>query len=106
MIVALNCSSSVALLVAQPARDLDVDDDAQVAVAVALQARHALAAQRDHLARLGAGRDLDASRARRASAPRRLAPSAASGAGTSSTVIEVVALAHEALVLAHARSST
>ncbi len=69
----------LALALAQPARHLHVDDDAKVAVAVALQARHAAAAQDDDLAGLGPGRDLDSRRLGRASAPRswRRAPRAA-----------------------------
>ena len=79
VIVSANSCQQLALGVAQPPRDLHVDDDAQVAVTVALQPRHALAAQDDHLAGLGAGLDLDGRRLRRASAPRssRRAPRAA-----------------------------
>ena len=49
----------LALLGAQAARDDDVDDHAQVAAAPAAQRRHPLAAQREHLAGLGAGGELE-----------------------------------------------
>ena len=90
----------VALLLAEAARDLDVDDDAQVAVAVALEARHAAAAERQcPLAGLGAGRDLEL---RRAVERRHLEGRAERGARRRHVEDgdEVVAVAHEALVLA------
>ena len=100
MIVAAKRSSMRALLLGQAPRDLDVDDDAQVAVAVALQPRHALAAQHEHLAGLGAGGDLDGGRA----VERRHLEARAERRQRRRHVErrdQVVAVAHEALVLAH-----
>ena len=48
-----------ALLGGEPARDGDVDEDAMVAAAEALQDRHALAAQHPHLARLRPGGEVE-----------------------------------------------
>src|ERR1019366_7795158 len=90
-----------ALLVAQPARDLHVDDDAQVAVAVALQSWHPLAAQRDHLTRLRSRRDLD----RHRTVQRRHLEARAEGGQRRRHIKQgdqIVPLAHEALVVAHA----
>ena len=76
----------VALLLAQPARDLHVDDDPQVAAAGGAEAGHAMAAQRDAPRRAAcrARLDRDGSSSVGTSS---VAPSAASVAGTSSTVI-------------------
>ena len=60
------------------------------------------AAHHHGLARLRAGGELHLARRRRASAPRACAPSAASGAATSSDGHQVVAVAQEALVLGDA----
>src|SRR5579883_1062976 len=48
-----------ALLVAELAGDGDVEAHVEVAAAAPLQVRHALAAERDHRAGLGAGGDVD-----------------------------------------------
>ena len=76
----------LALLVAQPARNHDVDDHAQIAAPAAAERGHALAAQREHLARLRAGgTSTDDSPSSVGTSS--VAPSAASGAATSSAVI-------------------
>src|SRR4051794_8999653 len=91
----------VALLARQPARDRDVDDYSEVAGAPALQRRQAAAAHDDRLTRLRAGRDLERDRPverrdvdRRAERRRRRRDV--------DHRHEVLAVAQEALVLAHA----
>ena len=86
-----------ALLVAQPPRDEDVDEDSLVAAAEALQHGHAAPAQDDDLARLRAGRQLELllaveGRDRHGRAERRLRERHGDGR------VDVVALAHEPLV--------
>ena len=61
--VSVQLLQQLALLVAQAARNDDVDDHAQVPAPTATERGHALAPQRQHLARLRARRQLDRRRA-------------------------------------------
>ena len=90
----------LALLAAEAAGDDDVDDDAHVPAPSTAERGHALAAQRDDLARLRAGLELQRGVAFER---RHLQGRAESGEGSGDIYggDEVIAVAHEALVLAH-----
>jgi hypothetical protein len=99
--------SSSALLLVQAARDLHVDDRVQVAGAAApLQRRHAGAAHLDRVARLRAGRDLELDLGRRRAFERDGRPERGTRRRNVDDRDEVVAFAHEALVLEHVATST
>ena len=87
MIVSLKLLEQLALLVAEAARDLDVDDDAQIAVAVALQARHARGRGAVSTSPGWVPAATSTVVVPSSVGTSKVAPSAASGAGTSRTVI-------------------
>ena len=90
----------LALLARQPARDDDVDDDAQVAAAAGAPQHAACPWPRSAIVSPGCvpGGDVDVRRRRRASAPSSVAPERGERRGDVEHGDEVVAVAHEALV--------